>query len=93
MSLAAKCCRGELLIRCFLQVLDFMDTFFIVYRGSWSQFSFLHIYHHTSIFLTYWAITLIGADGDIYFTIVANSFIHFLMYFYYLCTCFNIRPR
>jgi hypothetical protein len=36
------------------QVLDFFDTFFIVVRGKWDQFSFLHCYHHLSIFLTYW---------------------------------------
>lgn len=36
------------------QILDFFDTFFIVTRGKWDQFSFLHCYHHLSIFLTYW---------------------------------------
>jgi hypothetical protein len=30
------------------KVLDFADTFFIVVRGKWEQFSFLHIYHHFS---------------------------------------------
>lgn len=43
------------------QILDFMDTVFIVARRSWSQFSFLHIYHHISIFLTYWLVTAAGA--------------------------------
>ncbi len=30
------------------KVLDFADTFFIVVRGKWEQFSFLHVYHHFS---------------------------------------------
>ena len=30
------------------KVLDFADTFFIVVRGKWDQFSFLHVYHHFS---------------------------------------------
>jgi elongation of very long chain fatty acids protein 4 len=74
------------------KILDFCDTFFIVVRGKWQQFSFLHIYHHISIFLTYWIITVAAYDGDVYYTIIANSFIHSVMYFYYLLTSLNIRP-
>lgn len=33
------------------KVLDFADTVFIVVRRKWRQLSFLHLYHHTSIFL------------------------------------------
>jgi elongation of very long chain fatty acids protein 4 len=33
------------------KVLDFMDTFFIIAEKRWQQLSFLHVYHHTSIFL------------------------------------------
>ncbi len=33
------------------KVLDFMDTFFIIAEKRWKQLSFLHVYHHTSIFL------------------------------------------
>lgn len=65
------------------KILDFFDTFFIVARGSWAQFSFLHIYHHISIYLVYWLNVNSGFDGDIYFTIVLNSFVHFVMYSYY----------
>lgn len=43
-----------------LQVLDFFDTFFIIFRSKWTQFSFLHIYHHFSIFLTYWLVANAG---------------------------------
>ena len=33
------------------KILDFMDTVFIVLGKKWEQLSFLHVYHHTTIFL------------------------------------------
>mmetsp|Transcript_2292 Transcript_2292/g.2948 ORF Transcript_2292/g.2948 Transcript_2292/m.2948 type:complete len:306 (+) Transcript_2292:1-918(+) len=65
------------------KVLDFMDTFFIVIGKKWRQLSFLHVYHHCTIFLFYWLNTNAGYDGDIYLTIVLNGFIHTVMYTYY----------
>jgi elongation of very long chain fatty acids protein 4 len=61
------------------KILDFLDTVFFVARGKWEQMSFLHVYHHFSIFLTYWLVTAVGYDGDVYYTVVANSFVHFVM--------------
>eukprot|EP00054_Salpingoeca_dolichothecata_P008199 m.46841 g.46841 ORF g.46841 m.46841 type:complete len:307 (-) comp17568_c0_seq1:55-975(-) len=72
------------------KVFDFLDTVFIVLRGKWSQFSFLHVYHHMSIFAIYWMNTRAAYDGDIYYTIVVNSFIHLVMYFYYFLRTFNV---
>ena len=66
------------------KVLDFWDTVVIVMRQKWTQLSFLHVYHHSSIFLVYWMNTRIGYTGDIYFTIVLNCFVHVVMYTYYL---------
>jgi len=65
------------------KILDFCDTLFIVLRQKWKQLSFLHVYHHASIFLVYWLNTRAGYDGDIYLTIVLNSFVHLTMYSYY----------
>ena len=36
------------------QVLDFLDTIFIVIRKRTRQLSFLHVFHHMSIFAVYW---------------------------------------
>ena len=33
------------------KILDFLDTVVIIAEKRWSQLSFLHVYHHTSIFL------------------------------------------
>ncbi len=68
------------------KVLDFMDTFFIVLGQKWAQLSFLHYYHHWSVFQIYWLNLWVGYDGDIYLTIVLNAFIHTVMYSYYLCS-------
>ena len=65
------------------KVLDFADTFFIIVGCSWKQLSFLHVYHHFSIFLFYWLNCAVGFDGDVYLTIVLNGLIHTIMYTYY----------
>jgi elongation of very long chain fatty acids protein 4 len=65
----------------------------MIARGNWEQFTFLHTYHHTSIFLVYWMVTSAAYDGDVYYTIVANSFIHFIMYAYYGLTTVNVPIR
>jgi len=72
------------------KALDFFDTFFMVAKGNWRQVSFLHVYHHFSIFLFYWLNSQCNYDGDAYFSIVLNGTIHFIMYGYYLATAFNI---
>lgn len=72
------------------KVLDFADTVFMIVKGNWRQVSFLHVYHHTSIFLIYWLNAQAFYDADIYFTIVLNGTIHFIMYGYYLATTFNV---
>jgi hypothetical protein len=33
------------------KVFDFMDTIFIILGKKWNQLSFLHVYHHVTIFL------------------------------------------
>eukprot|EP01038_Epipyxis_sp_PR26KG_P009592 gene9592-12919_t len=65
------------------KILDFLDTVFIIAEKRWKQLSFLHVYHHTSIFLFYWLNINVGYDGDVYLTIVLNGLIHTVMYTYY----------
>ncbi|EFA83001.1 GNS1/SUR4 family protein [Heterostelium album PN500] len=52
--------------------------------------NFLHVYHHSSIFFLWW----IGANwtpgGDAYFSAMINSFIHVVMYGYYLLAALKI---
>lgn len=65
------------------KILDFADTVFIIAECRWKQLSFLHVYHHFSIFLFYWLNLNVGFDGDVFLTIILNGFIHTVMYTYY----------
>lgn len=72
------------------KILDFFDTVFIITRRKFKQLIPLHVYHHSSIFVVYWLNMRCGYDGDIYYTIIANGFVHFVMYFYYFVTSLNV---
>merc|ERR1712157_64089 len=72
------------------KVWDFMDTIFIVMGKKWRQLSFLHVYHHTTIFLFYWLNSHVNHGGDIVVTVFLNGFIHTVMYTYYFI-CMHTR--
>ena len=74
------------------KVWDFWDTIFIVLGKKWRQLSFLHVYHHITIFLFYWLNSNVFYDGDIYLTIVLNGFIHTVMYTYYFI-CMHTKDK
>jgi elongation of very long chain fatty acids protein 4 len=65
------------------KIWDFWDTIFIVIGKKWRQLSFLHVYHHFTIFLFYWLNANAMYDGDVFLTILLNGFIHTVMYTYY----------
>ncbi|KAG1698499.1 hypothetical protein DVH05_015038 [Phytophthora capsici] len=65
------------------KILDFFDTIFIILGKKWKQLSFLHVYHHLTIFAIYFMNFRVAYDGDIYATIILNGFIHTIMYMYY----------
>eukprot|EP00591_Stephanopyxis_turris_P009625 CAMPEP_0195526930 /NCGR_PEP_ID=MMETSP0794_2-20130614/28266_1 /TAXON_ID=515487 /ORGANISM="Stephanopyxis turris, Strain CCMP 815" /LENGTH=357 /DNA_ID=CAMNT_0040657721 /DNA_START=140 /DNA_END=1213 /DNA_ORIENTATION=+ len=70
--------------------LEFLDTYFMVLRGKMNQVSFLHIYHHTSIAWAWWIGYTIMPGGDSYFGALLNSWIHVMMYSYYVLALFKI---
>uniref|UniRef100_A0A1I8NHJ7 Elongation of very long chain fatty acids protein n=1 Tax=Musca domestica TaxID=7370 RepID=A0A1I8NHJ7_MUSDO len=63
---------------------ELLDTVFFVLRKKERQISFLHLYHHASMPLA----TLIGvqyfAGGQGTIVCLVNSFIHIIMYAYYM---------
>jgi len=75
------------------KVWDFWDTIFIVLGKKWRQLSFLHVYHHTTIFLFYWLNANVMYDGDVYLTILLNGFIHTVMYTYYFICMHTKDPK
>jgi len=70
--------------------IEFIDTFIMVLKKNFHQVSFLHVYHHFSIFLIWWAIVFFVPGGDSYFSAAQNSFIHVLMYSYYFLATLKI---
>lgn len=75
------------------KVWDFWDTIFIVIGKKWNQLSFLHVYHHTTIFLFYWVNVNINFDGDVFLTVLLNGFIHTVMYTYYFICMHTKDPK
>jgi hypothetical protein len=76
----------------FSKVIEFLDTIFMILEGRMRQVSFLHVYHHVSIFPYWFAILWISPGSDAYFSLAGNSFIHVLMYGYYLLASFGYSP-
>jgi elongation of very long chain fatty acids protein 4 len=68
------------------KILEFIDTWIMLLKKNFHQVSFLHVYHHLSVFTIWWAVIFYAPGGDSYFTAGLNSFIHVLMYSYYFLT-------
>ena len=70
--------------------LEFFDTIFMVLRKKTDQLSFLHVYHPLTIAWAWWTVCKVQCGGDSYFGALFNSFIHVLMYAYYLFAALKI---
>ncbi|CAO1433370.1 unnamed protein product [Diamesa serratosioi] len=67
----------------FSKCLEFMDTLFFILRKKDKQLSFLHIYHHSTMFFFWWIGIKFVPTGSTFLPAVVNSFIHVVMYSYY----------
>jgi elongation of very long chain fatty acids protein 4 len=67
----------------FSKLLEFMDTIFFILRKKDSQISFLHVYHHATMFPIWWIGARWVPGGQAFFGAMINSFVHVLMYSYY----------
>jgi GNS1/SUR4 family len=70
------------------KVVEFVDTCIMALKKNYHQITFLHVYHHASIFAVWWVITYYTPGGEAYFSAALNSFIHVVMYGYYLWRSF-----
>ena len=68
-----------------------MDTFFFILRKSFRQVTFLHLFHHASITVVVGANFIYDFNGDMFWPILLNSFVHVLMYSHYLATAMGIH--
>lgn len=71
--------------------LDFSDTIFMVLRKKNDQVSFLHVYHHGLMWIIWWSATKWSGGGNAVVGPIMNTFIHFVMYSYYLASTYKIK--
>ncbi|XP_011643468.1 elongation of very long chain fatty acids protein AAEL008004 [Pogonomyrmex barbatus] len=63
---------------------ELLDTVFFVLRKKEKQITFLHMYHHTVMPMISWGATKYYPGGHGIFVGIINSFVHIIMYTYYL---------
>ncbi|KAF5915463.1 hypothetical protein HPG69_014784 [Diceros bicornis minor] len=68
---------------------EYLDTVFFILRKKNNQVSFLHVYHHCTMFTLWWIGIKWVAGGQAFFGAQLNSFIHVVMYSYYGLTAFG----
>lgn len=66
------------------KISELLDTVFFVLRKKDRQITFLHMYHHTVMPMISWGATKYYPGGHGTFIGVVNSFVHIIMYSYYL---------
>ncbi|KAL0277540.1 UNVERIFIED_CONTAM: hypothetical protein PYX00_004790 [Menopon gallinae] len=66
------------------KITELLDTIFFVLRKKNNQITFLHMYHHTVMPMISWGCTKYYPGGHGTFIGVINSFVHIIMYTYYL---------
>ncbi|KAK4875912.1 hypothetical protein RN001_012334 [Aquatica leii] len=76
-----------------IKIVDLFDTVFFVLRKKYSQITFLHVYHHAGMCLLTWTGTKYVAGGHGLFIGCINSFVHVVMYFYYLLTAWDKKYK
>ena len=62
---------------------EYFDTYIMLLKGNLNQVSFLHVYHHLSISMIWWAIAYSAPGGDAWYSAALNSLVHVAMYTYY----------
>ncbi|XP_050735192.1 elongation of very long chain fatty acids protein 4-like isoform X1 [Eriocheir sinensis] len=65
------------------KLVEFMDTLFFILRKKTNQLTFLHIYHHSTMFCLWWIGIKWVAGGSSFLAAMMNSFVHVVMYAYY----------
>ncbi|XP_066993702.2 very long chain fatty acid elongase AAEL008004 [Anabrus simplex] len=76
-----------------IKVLDLLDTIFFVLRKKSSQISFLHVYHHAGMVMLTWGAAKYLPGGHGTFLGFINSFVHIIMYSYYLLASLSSDSR
>ncbi|XP_014478536.1 PREDICTED: elongation of very long chain fatty acids protein AAEL008004-like [Dinoponera quadriceps] len=76
-----------------LKIVDWLDTIFFVLRKKQSQVSFLHVYHHFGMVMASWVGVKYFPGGHSSLLGLLNTFVHSIMYTYYLLSSMKINTR
>eukprot|EP00052_Salpingoeca_macrocollata_P026160 m.242167 g.242167 ORF g.242167 m.242167 type:complete len:232 (+) comp22536_c0_seq10:3456-4151(+) len=77
----------------FSKGLEFMDTFFFVLGKKTRNVSFLHVYHHSTMFPLWWMGAAWAPGGAAYLPTSLNAAVHVLMYSYYALAAYGAAVR
>ncbi|BET02250.1 GNS1/SUR4 family [Nesidiocoris tenuis] len=78
-----RICRG-FYVYYIAKLSELLDTVFFVMRKKDNQITFLHLYHHTGMPMMAWSTTKYYPGGHAAFIGTINSFVHVVMYSYYM---------
>ncbi|XP_053204515.1 elongation of very long chain fatty acids protein 4-like [Panonychus citri] len=67
----------------FSKCLEFTDTLLFIVRKKPAQLTFLHIYHHSTMFAFWWVGAKFVPGGSALTGAMVNCFVHVIMYSYY----------
>ncbi|XP_068630460.1 very long chain fatty acid elongase 7-like [Battus philenor] len=73
------------------KISELFDTIFFVFKKSYRQISFLHLYHHSGMAVAGWLAIKYFPGGQCIYVGWINSFVHIIMYTYYLLS--NFGPK
>lgn len=68
------------------KVPEWMDTVLMLLKHNYHQVSFLHVYHHLTIYCIWWLASFKAPGGEAYYSAMVNSGVHVFMYGYYFLT-------
>jgi len=74
------------------KVPEFFDTVLMALKQNFRQITFLHVYHHSSIFVIWWMVISYAPGGSSYWSAALNSFVHVVMYGYYFWASVAAKP-
>ncbi|XP_003746927.2 elongation of very long chain fatty acids protein 5 [Galendromus occidentalis] len=81
------------LVYFWVRLFDLLDTVFFVLAKKESHVSFLHVYHHAVVVLTFYLYLRSGWWPSLFYAGVINSIVHIVMYTYYFLSTFpGLRP-
>lgn len=68
------------------KVPEWIDTVIMLLKQNYRQVSFLHVYHHITIYVIWWMASFMAPGGEAYYSAMVNSGVHVVMYVYYFLT-------